>query len=118
MALNLLRRVRKKVTDHVVDFAQQTALGGPKYSINHGTIKGGKDVKTGKDILIKMSRFDRLVGFVFTSSVTNCFDLYKGPDHVPLSTQKSPTEAPHPTFFRLTYISLQHGFGLETRKFA
>ena len=62
MALNLLRRVRKKVADHFVDFAQQTALGGPKYFINRGTIKGGEDVKTGKDILIKMSRFDRLVG--------------------------------------------------------
>ena len=62
MALDLLRRARKKVADHFVDFAQQTVLGGPKYFINHGTIKGGKDVKTGKDILIKMSRFDRLVG--------------------------------------------------------
>ena len=29
---------------------------------NIGTIEGAKDVKTGKDILIKMSRFDRLVG--------------------------------------------------------
>ena len=101
MALNLLRRVRKKVTDHVVDFAQQTALGGPKYSINYGTIKGGKDVKTGKDILIKMSRFDRLVGFVFTSSVTNCFDLYKGPDHVQVSA-RSTNQRPG---FQLNYVS-------------
>ena len=62
MALNLLRRVQKKVTDHLLDFAEQTALHGPHYFINRGTITGGKDVKTGKDILIKMSRFDRLVG--------------------------------------------------------
>ena len=49
------------MTDHVLDFAEQTALHGPHYFINHGTIKGGVDVNTGKDILIKMSRFDRLV---------------------------------------------------------
>ena len=73
MALNLLRRVRKKVTDHVLDFAEQTALDGPHYFINRGTIKGG----TKGEILIKMPRFDRLVDFVFTSSFTNCFDLYK-----------------------------------------
>ena len=61
MVLDLLRRARKKVADHFVDFAQQTALGGPKYFINHGTIEGGQDAKTGKAVSIKMSIFDRLV---------------------------------------------------------
>ena len=61
MAVNLLKRVRKAVSNHVLDFAEQTVLHGPKYFANRGTIKGGTDVKTGKDILIKMSRFDRLV---------------------------------------------------------
>ena len=60
MALDLIRRVRKKVADHFVDFAQQTVLGGPKYFINHGTIEGGQDAKTGKAVSIKMSFFDRL----------------------------------------------------------
>ena len=73
MALNLLRRVRKKVTDHVLDYAEHTVLHGIYYFMNRGTIKGG----TKGEILIKMPRFDRLVDFVFTSSFTNCFDLYK-----------------------------------------
>ena len=61
MALDLIRRVRKKVADHFVDFAQQTALHGPSYFVNRGTIKGGHDAKTGKEVSIKMSIFDRLV---------------------------------------------------------
>ena len=61
MVLGLLRRVRKKVADHFVDFAQQTALHGPSYFVNRGTIQGGQDAKTGKTVSIKMSRFDRLV---------------------------------------------------------
>ena len=67
MALNLLRRVRKKVTDHVLDYAEHTVLHGIYYFMNRGTIKGG----TKGEILIKMPRFDRLVDFVFTSSFTN-----------------------------------------------
>ena len=59
MAVNLLKRVGKAVTDHAVEFAKQTCLHGPKYFANRGTIKGGIDVKTGKVIPIKMSRFDR-----------------------------------------------------------
>ena len=59
MAVNLLKRVGKAVTDHAVEFAKQTCLHGPKYFANRGTIKGGIDVKTGKVISIKMSRFDR-----------------------------------------------------------
>ena len=63
MAVNLLKKAVKKarigVTNHVLEFAKQTALGGPKYFANRGTIEGGTDVKTSKVILIKMSRFDR-----------------------------------------------------------
>ena len=61
MAVNLLKRVRNSVTNHALEFAKQTALGGPKYFVNRGTIMGGTDVKTGKVILLKMSRFDKLV---------------------------------------------------------
>ena len=59
MAVNLFKRVRKRLTNHALEFAKQTVLGGPKYFANHGTIEGGTDIKTGKVILIKMSRFDR-----------------------------------------------------------
>ena len=59
MAVNWLKRVESSVTNHVLEFAKQTVLGGPKYFANRGTIEGGTDVKTGKIILIKMSRFDR-----------------------------------------------------------
>ena len=63
MAVNLLKKAVKKagigVTNHVLEFAKQTALGGPKYFANRGTIDAGTDVKTGKVILIKISRFDR-----------------------------------------------------------
>ena len=59
MADNPLKRVGKAVTNHGLEFAKQTVLHGPKYFANRGTIKGGIDVKTGKVIPIKMSRFDR-----------------------------------------------------------
>ena len=59
MAVNWLKRVGSSVTNHVLEFAKQTVLGGPKYFANRGTIEGGTDVKTGQIILIKMSRFDR-----------------------------------------------------------
>ena len=42
-----------------MDFAKQTVIGGPKYFINRGTIKGAKDKKTGENRDIKISRFDR-----------------------------------------------------------
>ena len=61
MAGDFLRRIGTKVFDHVLDFAEQTALGGPKYFINRGAIKGATDKKTGKRILLKMTMFDRLV---------------------------------------------------------
>ena len=61
MAVNLLKRVGNAVINHVLEFAKQTALGGPKYFANRGKIDGATDVKTGKVILIKMTRFDRSV---------------------------------------------------------
>ena len=70
MAVNLLKRAQKGLTNHVLEFAKQTALGGPKYFANRGTIEGGyenriygTDDKTGKIIVLKMSRFDRLVAY-------------------------------------------------------
>ena len=45
MVYNYLRNVLKKVYNHLLDFAQQTVLHGPKYFLNLGTIEGGKDVK-------------------------------------------------------------------------
>ena len=62
MAVDFLRRVRKKLTNHVLAFAEQTVLGGPKYFLNRGTIGAGQDITTGKEKRIKISRFDRLVG--------------------------------------------------------
>ena len=63
MAVDFLRRVRKIVFKHAVNFAQQTVLHGPKYFCNHGKIEGGKDIKAkNKNIKIKMPVFDRLVG--------------------------------------------------------
>ena len=59
MAANLLKKAGIGVTNHVLEFAKQTALHGPKYFANRGKIDGGTDVKTGKVLLIKMSRFDR-----------------------------------------------------------
>ena len=59
MAVNLLKRVGKAVTNHGLEFAKQTVLHGPKYFANRGTIKGGTNIKTGEVISIKMSRFDR-----------------------------------------------------------
>ena len=59
MAVNLLKRVGNSVTNHFLKFAKQTALHGPKYFANRGTIDGRTDVKTDKVILIKISRFDR-----------------------------------------------------------
>ena len=70
MAVNLLKRAQKGLTNHVLEFAKQTALHGPKYFANRGTIEGGyenriygTDDKTGKIIVLKMSRFDRLVAY-------------------------------------------------------
>ena len=65
MAGDFLRRIGTKFFDHVLDFAEQTALGGPKYFINRGAIKGATDTKTGKSMLLKMTMFDRLVGANF-----------------------------------------------------
>ena len=62
VVVDFLRRLRlpKKVTDHLRDFAEETVLHGPKYFINRGTIKGGKDIKNpNKNIKIKISVFDR-----------------------------------------------------------
>ena len=68
MAVNFLRKIGAKVSNHVLAFARQTVIGGPKYFLNPGTIKGGVDINTGKTRKIKISRFDRLVDFV-TSNV-------------------------------------------------
>ena len=59
MAVNFLKRGGNAVTNHFLEFAKQTAIGGPKYFANRGTIKGGTNIKTGEVISIKMSRFDR-----------------------------------------------------------
>ena len=59
MAVNWLKRVGSSVTNHVLEFAKQTVLGGPKYFANRGKMKGAINVKTGEVMLIKMSRFDR-----------------------------------------------------------
>ena len=56
MAVN----ISKKIYDHVLAFAAQMVIHGPKYFMNRGTIEGGKDIKTKNDkIKIEMSRFDR-----------------------------------------------------------
>ena len=62
MAVDFLRRARIKITNHALDFTEQTVIHGPKYCINRGKITGAKDIKTGKNLKIKISRFDRLVG--------------------------------------------------------
>ena len=61
MADNLLKRIREKFVNHVLDFAKQTALGGPSYFINRGIIQGHTNIKDCKELKFKMSRFDRLV---------------------------------------------------------
>ena len=58
---NWLRRFINAVTDHFLDFADQTVLHGPKYFANRGTITGDIDAKTGEDVKVMMSKFDRLV---------------------------------------------------------
>ena len=63
MAVNSLKKAVKiagiGVTNHVLEFAKQTALHGPKYFANRGKMEGATDAKTGEVLLIKMSRFDR-----------------------------------------------------------
>ena len=56
--VNKLRVVPKFLYEHLLNFAAQTALGGPKYLLNRGYILGGKD-KDGEPIKLNMSRFDR-----------------------------------------------------------
>ena len=58
--VNKLRVVPKFVYEHLLKFAAQTALHGPKYLLNRGYILGGKDKKgVGDPIKLKISRFDR-----------------------------------------------------------
>ena len=59
MAVNYLRSCRKKAYDHLLAFAEQTVLHGPKYFLNRGAIKTGVNNKTGRDRKLKISRFDR-----------------------------------------------------------
>ena len=59
MVVDFLKRIQNKFYNHILNFAKQTALGGPKYFINRGTIEGAKDKKTGENRDIKISRFDR-----------------------------------------------------------
>ena len=50
---------QKKVIDHLLAFAAQTVLHGPKYFLNRGTIEGAVNPTTKKNRKIKMSIFDR-----------------------------------------------------------
>ena len=63
MAVNYLQKFRKKAYNHLLAFAGQTTLHGPKYFLNRGEIEGGKEIKrrTGVEnkIHIKVSRLDR-----------------------------------------------------------
>ena len=60
MAVNFLKNIPKKVYKHLLDFAAQTVLHGPKYFLNRGTIEGGKEIKTkNQRIEINMSKFDK-----------------------------------------------------------
>ena len=68
MTVNYLKKLQKKVCNHqaykhLLAFAGQTVLHGPKYFLNNGVIEGGKEIKrrTGKEkeIHLKMSIFDR-----------------------------------------------------------
>ena len=68
MVVNYLRKFKKKVCNnaaykHLLAYAGQTVLHGPKYFLNSGVIEGGKEIKrrTGeeKEIVIKISKFDR-----------------------------------------------------------
>ena len=64
MAVNFLRSAPQKIYNYTVKFGQQTALHGPKYFLNHGSIDGGKEIKqrlqaNDKNFIIDMSRFDR-----------------------------------------------------------
>ena len=55
-----LRIVPKFLYEHLLNFAAQTALHGPKYLLNRGYILGAKDKKgVGDPIKLNMSRFDR-----------------------------------------------------------
>ena len=49
----------KKVIDHLLDFAAQTVLHGPKYFLNRGRIEGAYNPETEENRRIKISRFDR-----------------------------------------------------------
>ena len=73
MAVNYVRKFQKKVCNngaykHILDYAGQTVLHGPKYFLNSGIIEGGKEIKrrTGeqKGIKLKVSFFDRLANYL------------------------------------------------------
>ena len=49
----------KKAIDHLLAFAKQTVLHGPKYFLNRGTIEGAFNPIANKNRRIKISRFDR-----------------------------------------------------------
>ena len=91
MAVNLLKRAQKGLTNHALEFAKQTALGGPKYFVNRGTIKGGTDVKPGKVILLKISRFDKLVAIrcTYTLSVLMRVFVIQSTTFYPMIPDKS-----------------------------
>ena len=68
MAVNNQYNIPQKVYNYMVEFGQMTALHGPKYFLNHGSIEGGKEVKRrlkiilkakDKNFIIDMSIFDR-----------------------------------------------------------
>ncbi len=54
------RSFRKKAIDHLLAFAAQTVLHGPKYFLNRGTIEGAVNpTDDNKKRGINISRFDR-----------------------------------------------------------
>ena len=63
MAVNFLRKAPQDFYNYLCEFAGQTVLHGPIFFVNHGFIKGGKEVRRKLEIVkhvkIKMSRFDR-----------------------------------------------------------
>ena len=63
MVVNFLRKAPQDFYDYLCEFAGQTVLHGPIFFVNHGFIKGGKEVKRRlqivKTVEIKMSSFDR-----------------------------------------------------------
>ena len=63
---------RKKAIDHLLTFAEQTVLPGPKYFLNRGTIERAVNATTDKNRRIE-GQVRRLICIHFHH--TNCFDF-------------------------------------------